>query len=435
MAVQYFKTNGLVREHDLYVRFMKEREEYLMKYPSSDKHLFTRKRPGTGNWREVLGINSADQYAIDKWHCIMLSYNIWISMVKDCSKIDSNIPYKTFYDVPADVISAFRLAVDEAIEAAHCDYNKMRPNQTNFDACRYLAIYWTYLDIIKDTHIQRAFPTIETCRRAAMIFGYEPDENPFKMDGKYQKENDKELKGAQIVKPDAPEDEEEENVVPLVEYVLDTPVDNLGFSTRTLRCLKRYDKFRVVDICKTTINELVRMRNFGRLALKEVKDKLYQLGFEYKDDFSFAEPISKEAGDVVEEPEDTSESDDLLQSFIMNMHKENEELRERLEQLKSVHERNKELSKENIDLKRERAQLNGRINELEEANRSFVEEIAAEKDVDILSLIKSIITEMRNNKIEDIHLTINGYRINIQQVLPNREAPSYGEYRIRTSEV
>ncbi len=58
----------------------------------------------------------------------------------------------------------------------------------------------------------------------------------------------------------------------------DARIEELDFSVRTYNCLKKANIQTIADLVKTTEEELMNIRNFGRKSLVEVQDKLAQYG-------------------------------------------------------------------------------------------------------------------------------------------------------------
>lgn len=58
----------------------------------------------------------------------------------------------------------------------------------------------------------------------------------------------------------------------------DARIEELDFSVRTYNCLKKANIQTVADLVKTTEEDLMNIRNFGRKSLVEVQDKLGQFG-------------------------------------------------------------------------------------------------------------------------------------------------------------
>ena len=118
-------------------------------------------------------MKNSEYWAIRKWHCITISYLVWNGI---CANDGEILPwsnsYKKFVDLSEENIKKFKERATSRIEEAGCDYNNLHPNQTVFDPCRYLAMYWTYLDIMKDTTANRYYPNSRTRSLAAKVFGY-----------------------------------------------------------------------------------------------------------------------------------------------------------------------------------------------------------------------------------------------------------------------
>ena len=64
--------------------------------------------------------------------------------------------------------------------------------------------------------------------------------------------------------------------------ILNTPVEDLGFSTRTKNCLLRCNINTLYDITETTRRNISRVRNMGDKGVKEVDDKLKEYGLHFK---------------------------------------------------------------------------------------------------------------------------------------------------------
>src|SRR6185369_2640878 len=58
----------------------------------------------------------------------------------------------------------------------------------------------------------------------------------------------------------------------------DARIEELDFSVRTYNCLKKANIQTIADLVKTTEDDLMNIRNFGRKSLVEVQDKLAQFG-------------------------------------------------------------------------------------------------------------------------------------------------------------
>lgn len=59
-------------------------------------------------------------------------------------------------------------------------------------------------------------------------------------------------------------------------------IEDLDLSVRSYNCLKRAGIQTVEELTQRTENEMMRVRNLGKKSLKEVKDKIYDLGLSFK---------------------------------------------------------------------------------------------------------------------------------------------------------
>lgn len=59
-------------------------------------------------------------------------------------------------------------------------------------------------------------------------------------------------------------------------------IEDLDLSIRSYNCLKRAGIQTVEELTQRTEDEMMRVRNLGKKSLKEVKDKLYDLGLNFK---------------------------------------------------------------------------------------------------------------------------------------------------------
>ena len=59
-------------------------------------------------------------------------------------------------------------------------------------------------------------------------------------------------------------------------------IEDLDLSVRSYNCLKRTGIQTVEELTQRTEDEMMRVRNLGKKSLKEVKDKLYDLGLNFK---------------------------------------------------------------------------------------------------------------------------------------------------------
>ncbi len=63
---------------------------------------------------------------------------------------------------------------------------------------------------------------------------------------------------------------------------LEKPIEELDLSVRSFNCLKRAGINTLAELTQKTEEEMMRVRNLGRKSLKEVKDKLNDLGLGFK---------------------------------------------------------------------------------------------------------------------------------------------------------
>ena len=59
-------------------------------------------------------------------------------------------------------------------------------------------------------------------------------------------------------------------------------IEDLDLSVRSYNCLKRAGIQTVDELTQKTEDEMMRVRNLGKKSLKEVKDKIYELGLSFK---------------------------------------------------------------------------------------------------------------------------------------------------------
>lgn len=279
MAVKSFATNYLVADHDMYKEFMNKRFEYMKKNNIETDVLFCNTKKDISFLPN--GKNSAEDTssysAIRKWHCMIISYSIWCGLVSEYVKEDNRVAnYKKFVNVPVDVLKKFKYRVERTIENAGCDYNKKINSGHgggNLDACRYLAMFWTYLDLKKDCKTQRYFPDLETIQRAAKVFGYAAKENPFEMNGKFTKRAERK------VSEEKPMEKTEQNV-----DIRNTKIEDLELSMRTYNALKLARINTLGDILDKTYDYLSKVRNMDLHSLREIEKKLNEYGYGFSGD-------------------------------------------------------------------------------------------------------------------------------------------------------
>ena len=66
--------------------------------------------------------------------------------------------------------------------------------------------------------------------------------------------------------------------------ILETSIDDLDFSVRAYNCLKRANILSLKDLVDKTENEMMKIRNLGKKSLKEVMDKVKDMGLTFKDE-------------------------------------------------------------------------------------------------------------------------------------------------------
>ncbi|MGL4383043.1 MAG: DNA-directed RNA polymerase subunit alpha C-terminal domain-containing protein, partial [Bacilli bacterium] len=67
------------------------------------------------------------------------------------------------------------------------------------------------------------------------------------------------------------------------EKVLDMPIEDLDLSVRSYNCLKRASIQTVQELVDKTEDDMNKIRNLGKKSLKEIKEKITELGLSYKD--------------------------------------------------------------------------------------------------------------------------------------------------------
>ncbi|WP_342268755.1 DNA-directed RNA polymerase subunit alpha [Spiroplasma endosymbiont of Aspidapion aeneum] len=83
---------------------------------------------------------------------------------------------------------------------------------------------------------------------------------------------DKNLSALEII--GAPNDEDDKE--------LDKPIEDIELTPRSLNCLKRARVNTIRDLVTRTEDEIGEIRNLGRKSLKEIKDKVAQLGLTFR---------------------------------------------------------------------------------------------------------------------------------------------------------
>lgn len=65
---------------------------------------------------------------------------------------------------------------------------------------------------------------------------------------------------------------------------LETSIDDLDFSVRAYNCLKRANINTLGDLTEKTETEMMKIRNLGKKSLKEVMDKIKDMGLKFRDE-------------------------------------------------------------------------------------------------------------------------------------------------------
>lgn len=419
MAVKSFCTNNLVAEHDMYEKFIKYRSFEIANDGANTAKLFYK----DGLLNGVVESSSSGTQTnftiystICKWHCITLAYDIWYKIVKDRAIDSGSTSYKKFVDVPETVLKKFKHDFAAAIETAGCDYNKrINRKHGTFDACRYLAIFWTYLDCIKDTKTQRFFPTQNTMTRAAEVFGYDKGDNPFAMNGKYyhriDSENDIKTTG-RVINAIPPEKVRE--IVKAVKPTmndLDISISILDLTTKTYNALIRSNIRTLGDILRSTPNDLLKIRNFGNMSLSEIFRLADRFGYKYPNNDT---PCITDNGVPLSENYNKA-------SLVVNAQKERDKLLEELhianDHIKTIEDR---LANAEAALKccqDEKTEITLKFNDMKLRNTKLLEKLKETNGVsaDPIDLAKTLATSLSANGVSHLNLGIGGYVMDIQQ--------------------
>ena len=75
----------------------------------------------------------------------------------------------------------------------------------------------------------------------------------------------------------------QEKQVDTMAKTLETPIEEVEFSVRAYNCLKRAGIHTIQDLVNKTELEVTKIRNLGKKSLKEVIDKVADLGLEFKE--------------------------------------------------------------------------------------------------------------------------------------------------------
>ena len=60
------------------------------------------------------------------------------------------------------------------------------------------------------------------------------------------------------------------------------PIEDLDLSVRSYNCLKRAGIKTVEELTQKSEDDMIRVRNLGKKSLKEVKEKLAEMGLSFK---------------------------------------------------------------------------------------------------------------------------------------------------------
>ena len=75
-------------------------------------------------------------------------------------------------------------------------------------------------------------------------------------------------------------DKEEDPII----KTLETPIEELDLSVRAYNCLKRAGHHTLQDLTNMTEGEIMKIRNLGKKSLKEVMDKVREMGLKFRDE-------------------------------------------------------------------------------------------------------------------------------------------------------
>lgn len=69
-----------------------------------------------------------------------------------------------------------------------------------------------------------------------------------------------------------------------IQKTLETPIEELDLSVRAYNCLKRAGHHTLQDLTSLTESEMMKIRNLGKKSLKEVIDKIKEMGLKFRDE-------------------------------------------------------------------------------------------------------------------------------------------------------
>ena len=64
--------------------------------------------------------------------------------------------------------------------------------------------------------------------------------------------------------------------------ILETSIDDLDLSVRAYNCLKRAGILTLKNLVDKSENEMMKIRNLGKKSLKEVMDKVKDMGLSFR---------------------------------------------------------------------------------------------------------------------------------------------------------
>ena len=74
-----------------------------------------------------------------------------------------------------------------------------------------------------------------------------------------------------------------EKKVDTITKTLETPIEEIEFSVRAYNCLKRAGIQTVQELAQKSEEEMIKVRNLGKKSLKEVIDKVKEMGLKFRD--------------------------------------------------------------------------------------------------------------------------------------------------------
>lgn len=69
-----------------------------------------------------------------------------------------------------------------------------------------------------------------------------------------------------------------------IQKTLETPIEELDLSVRAYNCLKRAGHHTLQDLTNMSESEIMKIRNLGKKSLKEVMDKVKELGLKFREE-------------------------------------------------------------------------------------------------------------------------------------------------------